>query len=407
MRKWILFISCIAGIAFWLEACQRAYSYEGGIPSVTLKARGSMQDLNGNCMNISVYGKYIPDTALSLSNIIQVSANISSSGKFSIYTDTINGYWFKDTGIVSNSGIQSFQLKGYGIPLLPVSTTFNVYFDSSVCVFTIPPNAAVYNFDAPLGNCPLINVFGLYRVGATLYSADSVVVPIKVLIPGTYSIKTSTINGITFSANGIFLHAGLYAVSLKGSGMPATVGIAQIPLTVASTTCSFTVKSIRDTSMYWKFSAEGYNYSGLMDSAYGGLADTGLFIIGNPNRIFAFNTGGGDNNNNMDSSLLTLVISRLNTQITTGAYHSNTPLGGSDMNAYMSFHINNNLSANNYIYSSAYLNGFTINVTSFDKVSKLLQGNFSGPVYKLQSINNTTGPIVNITNGVFKTYLAY
>lgn len=239
----------------------------------------------------------------------------------------------------------------------------------------IPTNAAVYTFNAAVGSCPNINVNGIYRVRATLNATDTVSVPVTVLTPGVFSIQTATVNGMSFSAKGIFLKNGNYNITLKGDGLPLNKGASQIPIVVSNTTCNFLVNVITDPSMYWKFTAEGYNYFGLLDSLYGALPDTGFFIANNPNRIFSIGIGGGDGNNNQDSSNFGIVISRLNTAVITGIYSAYASLGGADFNASMGFVINNNYSSTSYfIYSSAYLNQFTINLTSYDQCLNWYKG---------------------------------
>jgi hypothetical protein len=320
----------------------------------------------------------------------------------------VNGCYFLDSGTVLNTGLQSFKLQGYGKPISPVFGSFAVHFDSTVCSFVIPTDSAVYTFNSPMGSCPNIKVSGKYFVGASLNTADTVSIPIHVSVPGLYFIQTIFTNGMLFSSKGIFTQAGNYNVTLTGSGSPAAKGTYQVPVTIARNSCSFPITSILDTSMYWQLTVESNHYFGLMDSAYGIIGDTGIFVSPYTSRIFAAGFAGGDINGSSDSFGLGIVLSRLNTPLTIGAYHTFTELGEGDFNGFVQLNINNISPSNYYFYaSSANLNQFVINVTDFDPVSKLMQGNFSGPVYKLKSVNNQSGPVFNITNGYFKTYMAH
>jgi hypothetical protein len=251
-------------------------------------------------------------------------------------------------------------------------------------------------------------VNGNYKAGAKLNISDSVIVPITVFSAGTYTIKSDFVNGMSFSSSGIFYQPGNYNVTLKGSGQPEIKGITVVPITIANTICSFPISVSLDATMYWQLTADGKNYYGLLDSAYGALSDTGFVLVGKTDRIFVTTFGGGDINNNIDSIGFGMVLSRLNNPLTLGAYHPYKVLGGGDFNGVIQIDILNNGSyQNNFFYStSANLNQFVINVTSYDPISKLLQGNFSGPLYKLNSVTDPIGPVVNITNGFFKTYLA-
>jgi hypothetical protein len=384
-------LSILVIIILWAISCKKDYSYEGGI--ITFVAKGSLQDTLGNCQGITVRGAYIKDSALTANNYITVNANITVAGKYRMYTDTVNGCYFLDSGTVLNTGLQSFKLQGYGKPISPVFGSFAVHFDSTVCSFVIPTDSAVYTFNSPMGSCPNIKVSGRYFAGATLNTADTVSVPIAVTVPGAYSMEIATTNGMSFSSNGIFPKTGNYNITLKGYGSPYNGGVTTMPINVANVNCSFQINVLIDTSMNWQFTAEGKTHWGFLDSINNLSADTGYFLNNNNNRIFGLDFYGNDTS--LAYSLFAINISRINHNITIGNYHP-APLGSSDFVG--SFY----LSVPALLYSSTNsLPTFTVNIAIIDLNTRLVQCTFSGPVL------NASGQTVNITNGFFKTYLTH
>ncbi len=398
---WIFLVSIL------MISCSKDFSYEGGVGP--LMARGSLQDSLHNCRDIQVAGNYIKDSILNQANYLVVKVNITLPGRYVVYSDTVNGYWFRDSGMIANTGLQQLTLKGYGKPFSPIAATYTIHFDTSTCSFTMPANAAVYRFNGNANSCPSITVNGIYRVGAKLNAGDSINVPIKVLIPGTYAIETALVNGMQFCAKGVFLNSGDYVVSLLGQGRPNDKGTSQIPLTINNAVCSFPVDAILDTTMYWKCTVEGVEYRGLLDSSYGSLPDTGIFIIGNPTRIFEAGAGGGDMNNSINNYTFGIELSRINTPITTGNYFPCEVLGSCDFAASLQLNINitpTNIGDFYSIYQ--HLGNFRVYLTSFDRNSKVIQGNFDGSVYKTTNLKpNSNSPVFQMTKGEFKTYMAY
>ncbi len=119
-----------------IVACTKESSYESG-SSTSSVATGTLKDSLGNCQNIAIKGNYVVDTVLTDSNYVVVTATITKPGNYKIYTDTVNGFWFRDSAYILTSGTQTFKLKGYGKPILPLTSNFTVYFNSSYCLFSI------------------------------------------------------------------------------------------------------------------------------------------------------------------------------------------------------------------------------------------------------------------------------
>ncbi len=400
--RWKNYFEIILLSTLLIIGCKRELSYEGGTKTTFNIAQGTLQDSAGNCWHIIVSGQYVKDSMLNAGNYLTVAVNITATGKFSIYTDTVNGCWFSDTGTVTNTGVQNFILRGDGTPTGIFSTGFVIHFGNSVCNFTISPQAAIYNFDAPAGSCPNIQVRGNYLTGATLHADDSVILPVRVTVPGTYTIQTATINGMAFAAKGTFINAGHVNVRLTGTGTPIQEGISAIPVTINSTGCSFPVNVVLDTTMYWQFTAEGINYFEFIRDSFPLISP--VTFAGSTNQLYSL--GVVNFGINATDSYLNLGLGRINHAFTTGVYTPG-PLSPNFKDFEGDFFFNK--SASQYMLESdTSLNGFIVNVDTYNFASGLVEGAFSGPVYRVKSVYDfTNAPVVNITNGFFKAYISH
>jgi len=369
-------------------ACSKEYSFEG---NNIFFAQGGLQDSSGNCAPITVSGMYTPATSFSSNNYILVHANITSPGTFKIFTDTINGYYFIDSGRVNNNGSQSFKLMAHGKPIVSATANFTVRFNESYCTFTILPDSAIYTFASTGSGCPNANVYGSYKPGTAPDASDTVKIIVNVTKPGSYSIQTQTVNGISFISNGIFYNTGNYTVKLTGTGIPIYAGTTILPITIAGAACSFAVEVSSgdkvDSTMTWQLSAGGMDYKGYLDSAIRSISTVSTF----PNNIiYALEAYGKPDSR----SLITfeLQLSRINQPISTGTYHP-AITGSKDFVGYVA----HSDSSGNY---SANINlpAFSVVVSTYDTISGFIKGTFSGPVL------NQYGQTLTMTNGAFQTY---
>ena len=135
-------------------SCVKEYSIEKG-NSVSGTATGSLLDSAGNCQHIAVHGYYPVDSVLTDSNYILVSVNFSSIGKYKIHSDTVNGFWFADSGYTVNTGNQFIKIRAHGIPALPVASSFNLFYNNNFCAFIvyfIPPITNTDYFPTTFGS---------------------------------------------------------------------------------------------------------------------------------------------------------------------------------------------------------------------------------------------------------------
>ncbi|MBR2649719.1 MAG: hypothetical protein IKD55_12810 [Sediminibacterium sp.] len=100
-------------------------------------AQGTLTDSLGNCKNSLVKGRYVIDTTLTDSNYVIANVNFTVTGKYKIFSDTVNGMWFLDSGYALATGPTTVKLKGRGTPLLPGSSDFVLTFGNSYCKFTV------------------------------------------------------------------------------------------------------------------------------------------------------------------------------------------------------------------------------------------------------------------------------
>lgn len=131
----------LIAVAFLFSSCQKEKSFEQG-----QLAQGSLQDDVGDCLPKTINGNYIADQILSDSNYIEVTLDVTRTGRFTIFTDTVNGYSFRLQGSFANAGVNTVRLKGSGTPLAEGTDNFTVFFDSSFCTVQITV--------APAGSTP-------------------------------------------------------------------------------------------------------------------------------------------------------------------------------------------------------------------------------------------------------------
>jgi hypothetical protein len=97
---------------------------------------------NGSC-NANVAGSYATATALTASNTATLNHNFATAGTYNVTTDTVNGYSFKKTVVVTTPGNQSIVLDGAGTPGSAQTDLFTVKFgDGGTCNFSVTVTAS-------------------------------------------------------------------------------------------------------------------------------------------------------------------------------------------------------------------------------------------------------------------------
>jgi len=226
----------------FLYACQKEVSFENGNG---LLAEGSLQsESTGDCLPKEVAGTYEAGVELvPAANAIEVTVNVTKTGPYLIYTDTVNGYFFRASGSFTATGITTVTLPGKGKPEIEGIDNFRVIFDTSECILpvTVGGVPADFTFAGGPGSCMDFSTGGDYVVGVDLNSTNIVNIKLNVTVAGSYSISTSTSNGMTFSSTGS-VSVGEQIITLTGSGRPVNVGITPIPIEYNGSSCSFSVE---------------------------------------------------------------------------------------------------------------------------------------------------------------------
>ncbi len=230
-----------------MNACQKETSFEtGGDPS-----EGTLgKDGSGDCAPMTVTGAYVEGTALDgNTNQILLDVDVTTTGSYTIYTDTVNGVSFKGTGTFPVLGNTAVTLKGAGTPLGAGPFNFNVIYNDDTCTVSIPflpasaSGPAEFTFTATGGNCSVSNQTGSYMVNTALTTANTITIAVNVTTIGTYTNITTTAGGMTFSSGpGAFTATGPTTVVLTGTGTaPAAAGPVNFTLIQGTSTCNFSI----------------------------------------------------------------------------------------------------------------------------------------------------------------------
>ena len=242
MGRYLSFASLF--FLFLIVSCGKEGSFEQAKPS-----RGSLQNSAGDCMAKTIAGAYAAGQALGDSNYIDVTVDVGQTGRYTIFTDTVNGYSFKGTGNFVSTGAATIRLKGTGTPASAGTDDFIVFYDSSFCSVSITVNSgtgssggtASFTLQGNGGSCMTATPSGTYTQGTALTSANKIDIQVNVTKVGSWNVSTSTVAGFSFSGSGTFTATGVQNITLTASGTPTASGNQTFPVTVGSTSCSFSI----------------------------------------------------------------------------------------------------------------------------------------------------------------------
>lgn len=245
-----LFWPCL--LVVLVVACQKELSHENG-GSVTA-SDGSLQGAGSNCLGSVVSGTYKKDSTLNSTHFVDVNVNINTAGSYVISTDTINGIYFRATGSFTTTGANTVRLQGAGKPLTPGTNIFTVTYDSTQCSFAVTTIGAggggtsVFTLNGSPTNCTGATVQGTYTAGTPTNATNKATINVNVTTVGTYSIVTTAVDGVTFSASGTFSATGAQSVVLAASGIPSTAGSFTVPVTAGASNCNFPLTVVSGSS---------------------------------------------------------------------------------------------------------------------------------------------------------------
>ncbi|WP_131329466.1 hypothetical protein [Chryseobacterium piperi] len=225
-----------------------------------------------NCSDTKAMGTYIQGKELTNSNYLNISVNVTKVGNYTITGTTTNGYNFYGTGVFLNTGIQTVQVLGQGVPAVIQTDTVQLSANGLAVDCTPPVTISVLS---PAGvytmSCGSATPNGVYKVGVTLTSSNTITLPVNVSALGSYTITTNTVDGISFSGSGTFTSTGNQNITLQGVGSPTSTSVKKITITSNSqggvaTTCNVNVIVVipakKLLAIGMSENAYGYNFSG-------------------------------------------------------------------------------------------------------------------------------------------------
>lgn len=199
----------------------------------------------GNCSVNAINGNYLVGQALTASNTVETTVNVTTIGTYNITGTSVNGVSFNASGTFTNPGLQNIFLTATGTPATAGTFTHPVSNNTTTCSFPITYTSTITNANFSLsgspGNCTGAVINGTYTAGTVLNATNEAVIYVNVTSPGVYSISTPTVNGISFSAAGTFNITGLRQLALKGTGTPAVAGTFNYAVSGNASTCTISV----------------------------------------------------------------------------------------------------------------------------------------------------------------------
>ena len=87
------------------------------------------------------------------------------------------------------------------------------------------------------GDCLPQQTFGTYTKGVSLTDSNYIQIQVRVTQQGSYTIKSDTLYGMSFSESGYFSNVGIVTISLKGKGKPTQSGSFLLYIKYDSTIC--------------------------------------------------------------------------------------------------------------------------------------------------------------------------
>src|SRR5436190_4711417 len=208
----------------------------------TTPAVYSLGATSGACTGFVLAGTYTAGTALTSTNTVTLTVNVSVLGSYNLSTTSVNGINFSASGQFSTPGPQNVVLTGTGIPVAGGAFTVVVNGPSNTCSFPLSfTSPGAYTLGGAGSNCTGFVLAGTYTAGITLTAANTAVINVNVTGIGSYNISSTTVNGIKFTAVGSFTVTGPQTITLTATGTPLAAGTFVFPVSGGGTTCSFSL----------------------------------------------------------------------------------------------------------------------------------------------------------------------
>lgn len=172
-----------------------------------------------------------------------IIADVASIGTYSI-ARTVNGITFSSSGTFEETGLQTVLLVASGTPKSLSNNSFSLNTTPN-CSFSITSKSYSSNGTSIISGWTIGQGSGNMLVGTPVNMVYQTIIA-NVTSVGSYALK-SFLNGITFTASGIFTSTGTKTITLSASGTPEDSGIMQYAINT-SPNVSFNFTSISPTS---------------------------------------------------------------------------------------------------------------------------------------------------------------
>jgi hypothetical protein len=172
--------------------------------------------------------------------------------------------------------------------------------------YDTPSTASAGTFGSATDTCTGAVISGSFKSNTALTGANTVTLTVNVTKPGTYTIASDTLKGISFKGTGSFTTTGVQSVTISAAGIPIDSAAAlRIPVKYGASVCTLLIKIDLEpitvippsgdyfpTTANSNWSYSNYNQTGtILDTAY--VFSTGTFktILSNPYSIFLQKNG--------------------------------------------------------------------------------------------------------------------
>ncbi len=229
--------------------------YAGNIDSAYILTTATAKELhldgksNDGSQNFRMvlYGNSF-DLGTYKASLFQSSFNYSTTAKTIYDANQLNGEFIVNITTINNSMIigtfSGTAADSTNVPRTLKNGKFKATFGGQI---TGSPSSGILGETA--GVCKPAVISGVYKQGAATTSANTVQMEVTVAIPGSYSISSNSVNGVTFSAKGTFVNAGVQNVTLVASGTPAFPGDQSYIVTYGTSQCGFTITYLAGTTV--------------------------------------------------------------------------------------------------------------------------------------------------------------
>ena len=271
----LLLLIVITCPLFW--SCQKEYSLEGSnikLPAGTWQFNDSAKLFKGT-MDTAYIDTTAPTRVLNLlgtslsgleafsirlysidsftvgtykASLSQSEFNYSSSTGLVYQSDLLTGEFIVTINVLSNNRITGI-FSGMSKDSAGNSKQITLgKFTSAIKLRSVATgNSASGSLGVTAGSCTPVTISGIFTQGIVLDPSNTVQVQVTVSTPGTYTISTNTINGVSFKKSGSFASAGIQNVVMTGVGMPVNAGSQNFTVTFGASVCNFSITFLAGT----------------------------------------------------------------------------------------------------------------------------------------------------------------